>query len=140
MLDSGSKGALNSDLVWQGMLKKREGEIIGNLGLDFEIEPNSKWRATQLWDIASAHAQRAFYDASRKPGHFAGFEARFTDDNILIQRYPGNPLTGQEPRLVFIFHGRVHGLDHYHPVVMGLSKPMIEALKLAGIWTEKTVH
>lgn len=122
------------------MLNKQTGEIIGDLGPDFMIEPNAKWRGTAMWEMACAAAEDAFYAASRKPGHFPLSAWKFDDDHILVQVYPENRATGQEPRLAIIFHAKLHGEDHYKPVIFKLPPQTVAALKLAGLLTGKTVH
>ncbi len=121
-------------------LNKQAGEMLGDLGPDFIIEPNTKWRATRLWDIASKMAIEAFYNASRQPGIFAFAPSGFTDDQVLVQRYPENKTAGRPARLAIVFSSKIGGQDYYHPVVFKLPPKTLAALQLAGLWTDKTVH
>ena len=121
-------------------LNKQAGEVLDGLGAGFIIEPNTKWRTTQLWDIASKLAVEAFYNASRQPGIFAFAPKGFTDDQVLVQRYPEDARAGSPARLAIIFQARIAGQDYYHPVVFRLPPETLAALKLAGLWTDQTVH
>lgn len=111
------------------MLDRANGELIGNLGRQFQIVPLNKWADTPLWSQAVKSAIGAF----EKKG--ALHPISFDEQHVLVQEYP------TQGRIAFIFARKIAGQEHFLPVVMKLDERTIAELKMAGRWPHSgTVH
>lgn len=103
-------------------LNRVQGELIGDLGRDYVVAPNSRWTDTSLYEEAAKHAFAAF----RQSGSMSldGFD----DGEVLIQEYP------RKQKLAFLFCRRIRHHMHYYPFVFDLPPEMIAELRNMGRW------
>lgn len=103
-------------------LDRKNGEIVGDLGRDFQVAPLDRWAGTPLFAEASAHASRAFIQAG------ALLPIEYRDQDVLIQEYP------RQHKIAFLFQRRIAGKEHFYPYVFDLPIKLVEHLRASGKW------
>ena len=108
-------------------MNRERGELIGNLGADYIVEPLERWVSTPMFLEAYKQAVAAMKAAG------ALLPIRFEPDDVLVQAYP------KQWRVAFLFVKRVRFVPHYHPVVISLSEDLMKQLKQQGVWVHDVV-
>ena len=82
-------------------LNRTEGEIIGNLGGDFQVMPLEVYARTEEFAAACEHAKDKFKAAGAIES-----PVRFYPDDVTVQYYPRHK---PAPKLVFLFCKKCKG-------------------------------
>lgn len=116
---------------------RHRGELIGNLGPDFVVVPNSKWADTNLINQAVEVARKVF---TRRATNTTIPNLRFNDDTILVQEYHRQ----KKIAVIVAQWGRQMGMRKwnwlYHPTVFAIEGDLEKALVMAGRWKASTQH
>lgn len=103
-------------------LHKERGEVIGDLGKNYRVVPNSKWRDTQFFEEAARHAAEAFLATKALAPIY------FDDEHVLTQEYP------LSHKLAFIFCKTCRGKERFYPFVFNLGPGLVGELIAANRW------
>ena len=103
-----------------------KGEVLGDLGHDYQIVSVEKWLDTWFFEHAADQAANAFL----KEG--AILPITFDDGSVVVQQYP--------KKLAFIFQRNVCGKQMFVPYVYDLPEKLIVELKTAGRWQERVTN
>lgn len=110
------------------MFDKRTGELIGDLGANYRVVDNVKWRDSQLFEVAASRAAKAFWQSG------ALLPITFDDEEVLTQEYPH---TG---KLVMLFGKVIRGQKHFYPYIWEFTDAQVAELTALGKWAPLTEH
>ena len=104
------------------MALNRRGEVIGDLGNDFNLAPLARWTDTPLYEEAYTKARDSFAAAG------ALHPVQIDPNQVLVQEYP------HTNKVCFLFFRQIAGRDHYYPYVFSLPEKLVAELRTTGRW------